>query len=206
MRNQRLAQVLGTMAAVLLTVAGCSQTTAGTATPSAEAPSGGQAGPDQRIADPLDPSAYEAKPCDALPSDALNQWGYTGAGAPDLDSAATKLGGPGCTWTQSGNGRQITFGVGIKGINPGYPGVTSAFEKQRRGLLAYADPIDVDGYPSVYTDVIDGRANGSCGVLTAVADDQTISSLTVGYHGEQDSCDLAKQLISAAIKKIKGGA
>jgi hypothetical protein len=203
MKTLRLTSAVG-IAATVLALAGCSQTTEGT--PSTPGPSAATNAPGaQKVANPLDPSVYQQKPCDLLPKATPTQLGYAGAGMPDLASVGAKSGGPGCSWLQSGTGREIHVQVGIKGQNPGHPGVSATFEQQRRGLIAYAEPTEVGGYPAAFADVTDGRSHGRCALVTAVADDQVIGSSAQGYQGEQDSCDLAKQLAAAAIETLKGG-
>lgn len=148
----------------------------------------------------LDAEPYRSKPCDLLPADFLSSAGYTAPGNADTTSQTSKtFSGQACNW-HSGT-KTIHVQIALKNGNP--PGIAKTLLQHDRGILAYAEPTDVSGYPSAYAGLTDLRSRGDCSLSVAVSDDVSLGFEAAGYGGEQQSCDLVKQMAEATIKTLQ---
>lgn len=182
-----------------LALAACSQTTGGT-----PAPASGTA---SSSPPPVNVEPYRTKPCDLLAPSAVNSFGYTEPGSPTTDGSATlQINGQSCAWHSVVNGksRSLQIGIALTNTNPRHPGLSDIYDNAKTGLVAYAVPTDVSGYPAVFADLRDDRPKGICTVTFAVSDTQLLTAGTTGYTGAQDSCDTAKQAAEDMIKTLKG--
>ncbi|MFE0020764.1 DUF3558 domain-containing protein [Amycolatopsis sp. NPDC059021] len=211
-RNTVTRSVLGAAAvSICLGASACSTQTPGTATP---APGGSGKPSSSRAADPnvpkvsqpLSVAKYESDPCQTIPQSVLTALRYTDPGKvqPRDNSPAGEV-GPSCGWVigAEGLGLQVILETGNR--DKGIGGIAGQYTGKRMGQLGFVIPApDVDGYPAVYADLKDRRAEGNCSLVVGIADDLVFSVGAEGYKGEQDSCRVAQQAASAVIKTLKG--
>ncbi|MQA10898.1 MAG: DUF3558 domain-containing protein [Pseudonocardiaceae bacterium] len=191
----------GSVAAV---VTGCSQEQDGNASPavsetSSSAKSNSKA---PKVNNPLDASKYLSSPCKVLTHEQSQSLGATAPGKPRTTGAVAERAGPACSWgnRDTGIGFQIAFMTGNKG------GLSDTYRGNKQGDFEYFEPTEVDGYPAVYADGTDERADGYCALLVGISDKLAILSGTSAYEGKQNSCGAAEKAASEALKTLKGGA
>ncbi|SFW81762.1 DUF3558 domain-containing protein [Amycolatopsis australiensis] len=212
-RNGRAAGLLTAAAACLLASA-CTGTTTGSALPASSesapaASSSAQADPDvpKVEATPLDAGKYATDPCGLVPGDVLTPLRYTDPGkyVPRGNTLDTEA-GPSCRWTIHGEGIGLQMIVGTGNRDRGAGGLAGYYAGYRAGtLIKFLERApDIEGYPAIYVDISDRRANGNCAIAVGVADDLAIGVQAEGYQGQDDSCGAATQAAAAAIKTLKG--
>ncbi|SFI92631.1 MULTISPECIES: DUF3558 domain-containing protein [Amycolatopsis] len=195
-----LAITTGIVALSLALLSGCSQPQAGNPAPSPTSSGAASAAP--RVSNPLDPSAYVGRPCDLVPPQLVSQLGFSDPTPTDADSPF----GPGCGWIDVSGAKPKNLSVGLQILRGERNGGLSAVYRTRdAGGYAYADPTDLSGYPAVFADTQDRRAQGKCSVYVGIADDLTFSAGVDGYSGQQDSCAAAEQVAAAVITTLQGG-
>ncbi|MDX3195839.1 DUF3558 domain-containing protein [Streptomyces sp. MN03-5084-2B] len=212
-RNGKAGGLLVAAAACLL-VSGCTGTTPGSASPapSESAPAGSSSAPadpdvPKVTAAPLDLGKYATDTCGLVPASVLTPLRYTDPGkyVPRGNTLDTKA-GPSCRWTIHGEGIGLQVIVGTGNRDTGAGGLAGYYAGYRAGkVLKFLERApDTDGYPTIYVDISDRRANGNCAVAVGVADDLAIGVQAEGYQGKDDSCGAATQAAAAVIKTLKG--
>jgi hypothetical protein len=196
-----------------LVVSACTVSTGGAANPAPSAvdssPSAGQADPGvpKVQATPLDAGKYATEPCALVPADVLTPLRYTDPGRykPKGETSDTKA-GPSCGWTIHGEGIGLQVIVGTGNRDNGAGGLAGYYAAYRSGpLIKFLESApDIEGYPAIYVDISDRRANGNCAIAVGVADDLALDVQAEGYEGRDDSCGVATQAAAAAIRTLKG--
>lgn len=151
-----------------------------------------------RVAAPLDATPFLTKPCTVLTPPQLQVLDLP-AGTSDTDSSLAKSSGPGCFWTNSDSRSTVGFGFMTGNKN----GLSDTYRGRDR-FRGYFTPTDVDGYPAVFNDVGDYRADGTCGMTTGISDTLTFIVSERGRLGVK-SCDRVRQIASMVIKTVKSG-
>jgi hypothetical protein len=194
--------------AVLLaaTLAGCSIQAPGTAAPATQAPPSSQAvaHPEVRkIAEPLDPSKFEAAPCRLVPQEMMSGLGFTASGTPKLKEQTVS--GPRCGWINGDDGRNLSVTIETGNRDAGIGGLAGLYTGRDTGQMPFLEAAsDVSGYQAVYADVQDQRTRGACNLHVGITDDLVFTVGDQGYSGQQDSCDAAQQVAVAVVETLKG--
>lgn len=203
------------VAVTLVTVvAGCADKEAGTAT-SATTPTD-SAGPNTRSGEPsgpppdgsgapkvevpLDATRVLSQPCAALSPAQLKAFNITKPGTPHLDGAS----GPGCDWRTDEQPVPRSFDVFF--ITGNKNGLSDTYRGGRAAFPGYFEPTEVDGYPAVFNDLVDGRAGGACHITVGISDTLAFAATEQAdrERGAQ-SCDGAKQFAASVLKTLKEG-
>jgi hypothetical protein len=196
--------VVGFIMVAGLTLAGCSHSTGGSATPTPSSNSGsptaasssGQAVP--QVANPLTVSQFEQNPCGLLTTAQANQI---------LPSVRTRVSpgastNPICSWIDA---KQNSVGLGLVKGN----GLSDAYGQRAPGDPGYFEPIpSVAGYPGVYASVSDDRSQGGCTVIVGVRNDEVLTASTAfvdGSANETNPCPLALKTAELGVATLKGG-
>jgi hypothetical protein len=186
-----------------LALAGCSQTTAGSANPTTVAPSSATgSAPSQSSAKapavktPLDASKFVGDPCLTLTQAQQQQFEGTEPGTrTDSDS------GVGCAWNFGANG---STGTGVNFVPKVTNGLTRLYEQNSAGFFkkGYFQPAEVEGYPAVYNEVADNRPS-QCGLSVGISDTTYFDVLIQGRTGT-DGCKSALTVATAVLHTILG--
>jgi hypothetical protein len=189
-----------------MAVAGCSPRTSGTAEPSSPVAPTSQASthPEvHKVAQPLDPSKFEATPCGLVPRDVMTGLGFSGAGSPKLEGETVS--GPSCGWINSDDGRNLSVTLETGNRKAGIGGLAGLYTGRDSGQMPFLEPApEVSGYQAVYADQQDRRPRGACDLHVGIADDLVFTIGDQGYSGARDSCDAAGQVAVAVVKTLKG--
>jgi hypothetical protein len=181
--------------------AGCSAPTGGTAEPSPVSSSA--AGP--AVPSPLDPSRYLGDPCAAVPQGVLASLHYTTPGEATLAGSPRATAGPGCGWDIGAEGLSVQIIFGTANRDKGIGGIAGIYRAKDSGQFAFAEPAPaVEGYPAVFSDRVDRRAQGNCTLWVGLAGDLAFAAASMGYQGNQDSCQVAEQVAAAVVSTLKG--
>ncbi|WUL69938.1 DUF3558 domain-containing protein [Amycolatopsis sp. NBC_00345] len=201
-RNRAAAAV----AVAAFAAAGCSSATEGAAEPSpvsSSAANSSAAGP--AVPNPLDPARYLADPCAAVPPDVLAALRYTTPGEATLAGSPRATAGPGCGWDIGAEGLSVQIIFGTANRDKGIGGIAGIYRAKDSGQYAFAEPAPaVEGYPAVFGDRLDRRAQGNCTLWVGLADDLAFAAASMGYQGNQDSCQVAEKVAAAVVSTLKG--
>jgi hypothetical protein len=188
-----------------LALAGCSQTTIGSANPTTVAPpSATVSAPSQSSAKapavktPLNASKFVRDPCLTLTQAQQQQFEGTKPGTrTDSDS------GVGCAWNLGANG---STGTGVNFVPSVTNGLTHLYEQNSAGFFksGYFQPIEVEGYPAAYNEVADNRTGGQCGLSVGISDNTYFDVLIQGRTGT-DGCKAALNVAKAVLHTVQGG-
>jgi hypothetical protein len=171
-----------------LALAGCSQTTIGSANPTTVAPSSATvSAPSQSSAKapavktPLNASKFVGDPCLTLTQAQQQQFEGTKPGR-RVDGAY----GVGCAWNFGAN---ASTGTSVGFVTTVTNGLTHLYEQNSAGFFksGYFQPIDVEGYPAAYNEVADNRTGGQCGLSVGISDNIFFDVLIQGRTGT-DGC------------------
>jgi hypothetical protein len=146
-----------------------------------------------RVSDPLDATSFVAEPCTSLTTAQLAEF-KVGAGKPHGGDGVFP---PGCGW-HSDNGA-----ISVAWLDENKNGLADTY--RRRDVDPYFIETTVDGYPAVFTDFVDDRAKGQCGIVVAVSDTMTFYALVSDGPVGDAACDMAKQVGSATLTTVKAG-
>lgn len=154
-----------------------------------------------RVSDPLDASKFLTQPCAVLTQAQLTVFSVSRPGKPDTEGAVAKNAGPGCVW-HTGAPLDSTISIGFmtgnkKGLSDTYRG---------RSRFEYFEETTVDGYPSVFNDIVEGRPSGQCNLVVGISDTLTFLAREEGRLVGQAVCDRAKQVAAAVIATLKASA
>lgn len=202
--NVRFRSAVVLVAVVGVVTGGCTGSNPGspspTSGPSSASSSRGLPGPGvPKVGNPLNAEKFLADPCSVITkAQAAEVAGLTRSEA-DLAGVA----GPRCEWSDSSR-NDVAFAF----IVAGGGGLTGVYENSRMGS-AYFEPIEVAGYPAVFADVIEQRAEGLCSLAVGVRDDLLLN-ITSGFDSASpyyaNSCPPVKKAAELALATMKGGA
>jgi hypothetical protein len=163
--------------------------------------SGGGANGAPKVNAPLDASKYLPQPCTALSAAALQSFNISKPGTPDVDSELAKTAGPSCSWTN--DAQPVQFGYNVGFLTGNKNGLSDTYRGRAR--FKYFEPTEVDGYPAVFNDGNDFRANGVCNLTIGISDTLAFR-VRVSFTRDEGtkSCDETKKLASAVIQTLKG--
>jgi hypothetical protein len=200
----------------MLSLAGCTDAKGGTATPATTThgggttstgpgPSGPASGPNgaPAIDNPLDATRYLSQPCAVLSAAQLKLFTITKPGTAHVDDPAARAGGPYCGWRTDDpvpRGFEVGFAVGNK------HGLADTIRGGRDAFPGYFESTEVDGYPAVFNDLVDGRPVGICNITVGISD--TLAFRAAEQAGRDvgvKSCDNAKQVAAEVIRTLKEG-
>jgi hypothetical protein len=153
-----------------------------------------------RVSSPLPTGELVTNPCSALSTSQLNQLGIAPPGR-----ASTNQAGPNCKWVGAANPSN-TAAVGVMTAN--HNGLSDIYAGNEQKKFAYFEPTQVDGYPGVYAESANDRANGFCSVWIGLTDQLVIGVsmiLTTGSN-KTHPCDSAYAVGKAVIEHLKGAA
>ena len=182
-----------TVAALGLLTA-CSGGNGGSENPSpSQSPSSSSSGDGPKVPAPLPTQALLSDPCSILTSAEAAQISLRSPGKNDSTSTL-----PGCTWkyTQTEQNQ-----IGLTALPQNTGGISDIYTK--KSGAAYFQPIDINGYPGVYTDIQDARADGSCTLWVGVTDQLAVSVIPNIGVGKSDPCGIAKNFATAMIAHLK---
>lgn len=194
-----IASAAGAAAILLLALTACSSPNGGQPAPASSNPASSSTAASDvpKVANPLDVAKYEQDPCSVL----------TQAQAAQAFNAVRnrKIAGnvaPVCTWNDSENSSLAI------GLLPGQGGLATVY--QNRSNSGYFEPApSIDGYPAVFTNVLDNRSDGGCQVAVGVRADEAFTSSVILFKKSPsygDPCSVALKAAGAALATIKAGA
>jgi hypothetical protein len=184
-----------TVAALGLLTA-CSGGSGGSEDPSpSQSPSSSSSGDGPKVPAPLATQALLTDPCSVLTEAEATQVGLRSPGKKDSTSNLVS-----CTWkaTQTEQNQ-----VALTPLPQNTGGISDIYTKKTGA--AYFEPVDINGYPGVYTDIQDARADGSCTLWVGVTDQLAVSvipNIGVGAN-KTDPCGVAKRFATAMITHLK---
>lgn len=205
----RFVRTVGMVAALILTVAGCSDEAGGnggveptvdlptaTGEPTADVAGGESTAPPAdapKVANPVQNlNKFMTAPCSMITESQAGKLDYPQA-TPEKDEGN----GPGCEWAhKSGDDFQITL------LKDQPNGIAGIYQINKEDPYAYFEPVDVAGFPGVFHSYDDGRSDGACGLAVGVTDTQIINLVTLhgaGGPGQSDPCGLLKRGAEAAV-------
>ncbi|WP_037368593.1 DUF3558 domain-containing protein [Amycolatopsis orientalis] len=185
---------------LLLALTACSSPNSGQPAPASSNPpasSSNAASDVPKVPAPLDVAKYEQNPCSVLtPAQATQTFNAV---------RSRQIAGnvaPVCNWNDSANSSLAI------GLLPGQGGLATVY--QNRSSTGYFEPApSIDGYPAVFTNVLDNRADGGCQVAVGVRDDEAFTSSALLFKQSPsygDPCSVALNAAKAALATIKAGA
>jgi hypothetical protein len=203
---------VGVVLVVTAACAGCAGHTDGTPKPQAaestiepsyEEPAPGGTGQEApRVENPLDATRYLSQPCAAVTPGQLSAFDVDRPGVPTTTGAVAEQAGPYCSWRfPVGTTSRGSLGIGFLSGNEG--GLSDFYRTQDE--FAYFEPTTIHGYPAVFADRQDLRADGECNVVVGIND-------SLAFHGweahrnPEGACDRAEKLAAAALATMRGGA
>jgi hypothetical protein len=152
-----------------------------------------------RVTVALDASRFLPRPCDVLTPTQMKTFGISKPGEPTTTGAIAEKVGPFCTWTAD---REVDSTVGVGFIAGNKHGLSDIYRGRSR--FKYFDETSVNGYPAVFADTVDSRAQGVCDIIVGISDNLAYHALEEGGRKGQGSCDRAKQVAAAVIATLKG--
>jgi len=195
---------IAVLVAMVLVVAGCSDSKDGNPSPvtgsgslgantSSSVPANGV----PKVSKPVAADKFLKDPCSLMTSSqATEVAGFTSAKA-DLQGVT----GPECTWQDVAR-NNISIGFIVAG-GGGLAGVY-----QNKDQAAYFEPTNVDDYPGVFNDSLDERAKGSCALNVGVRDDLVLSVISRYQSSSANyatSCASVKKAAEYAVATMKAG-
>jgi hypothetical protein len=199
--NRRLLAVPA-LAFAVLTVAGCSSRTGGTANPaptadsSSSETSGSAAGSAPRVPSPLNAANITSDACTTI-----NAAGRSTLSLGDGTPRST-ANGPSCTFQEAADpGNQID----VTTVTANKNGLQDVYDTKAND--AYFGETQVSGYPAVSAAAADDRKDGKCGLFVGVTDELAVNIL-VQYDngaGAADPCSVAQKFGESMIQTLMGG-
>lgn len=147
-----------------------------------------------QVTEPLEVARYEQNPCALLPQ------------AAEVFHAvrSRKIAGnvaPVCTWNDSANSSLAI------GLLPGQGGLATVY--QNRSSTGYFEPApSIDGYPAVFTNALDNRADGGCQIAVGVRADEAFTNSVILFKQSpsyDDPCAVAVKAAKAVVATLKTG-
>ncbi|WP_329069678.1 DUF3558 domain-containing protein [Amycolatopsis sp. NBC_01480] len=161
--------------------------------PPSPSPTSSSDGP--KVPAPLPTQALLTDPCSILTAAEATQVGLNSPGKNDSTSTL-----PGCMWKSSAT--EVSQ-IGLTALPQNTGGISDIYTKKPGS--AYFEPVDINGYPGVYTDIQDARADGSCTLWVGVTDQLAVSVIPNIQSGpnKNDPCGIAKKFATAMIAHLK---
>lgn len=165
-------------------------------TPPADHPAPASSGP--KVPAPLDTRALLNDPCAALAPTQVDQLGMAMPGKPRQGAV-----GPECSWKSFSD---VTNTASISPIVPNKGGISDIYAL--KGKKAYFEPTEISGYPAVYTNEADLRAQGNCPLIVGVTDQLavTVTPIIFGGPNKAQPCKVAEKIATAMVEHAKGKA
>lgn len=162
-----------------------------------------------QVEDPLDVGPYLQRPCELVDRSVVSSVGSFEPPEPDVDSkAAKKLTGPSCGWFPANSGP--TVGVVIDTVNRdmGTGGIRSVYDGKKAGLIEYAEPREISGYPG-YPAVVAGDTDdvkaGQCPLHVGVANDLLVIVTVTNEDNPNQACPAATKVAASVLDTLKKG-
>jgi Protein of unknown function (DUF3558) len=157
-----------------------------------------------RVSNPLDATRFLTQPCTTLSQTQVSKFNISKPGESDTDSQIAKASGPGCSWKADGESARS---YGMSFLTGNKKGLSDIYRGQKQfNQFAYFEETTVEGYPAVFADGTDGRAQGFCDIKVGISETLAFrAGETGGVSRGPTSCDGAKQLAAAVIATLKGG-
>ncbi|GLZ40404.1 DUF3558 domain-containing protein [Actinokineospora sp. NBRC 105648] len=150
-----------------------------------------------RVSDPIDPREFRKSPCAVLTEAQSTGLGWEREGsASSLDSKD-----PYCDWDSKDGRENYVFGwlaSNARGLADTYRANATIAD-----FAAYWEPTTVSGYPGVFEDGTDDRADGFCNLVVGIRDDLTFRVGASGGSGGE-ACSKIKNMAELAIKTMRG--
>lgn len=151
-----------------------------------------------KVENPIDASAFEQNPCDALTAGQTSALNVQAAGEP----ADTEF-GKGCIWRNPETGGA----TGISFLSSVRRGLSIAYAEQDAGFYKYFKPIDdLEGFPAAIFDTRNDNPTSQCSITVGLADDlalQTLTNLSRNNIGQKDPCEAGVMATREMLKTIK---
>jgi hypothetical protein len=90
---------------------------------------------------------------------------------------------------------------------PGFQNGLGHFYEQNAANFftkGYFEPLEIDGYPAAYHDIIDLRSKGNCSLAVGVSDKSTYNVL-IQWQPGNDACKAAENVAKAVLTTIQKG-
>ncbi|SFJ53195.1 DUF3558 domain-containing protein [Amycolatopsis sacchari] len=148
------------------------------------------------VANPLPTDALVSDPCSALSAEQVQNIGLSGPGTSEQSDA-----GPMCKWKSATSQFNAVF---ISPITANKNGLNDIYANKPKDK--YFEPTTVSGYPAVYADILDSRANGDCSLWVGVTDQLAVSVSTQIGSGQNKSnpCPVVERVATAMIQHLQG--
>jgi hypothetical protein len=183
-----------TVSALALLTA-CSGGNGGSADPSpSSSPSSSSSGDGPKVPAPLPTQALLTDPCSILTAAEATQVGLASPGRKRTSGLL------GCTWKFSTSEQND---VGLTALPQNTGGISDIYANKPQSV--YFEPVDINGYPGVFTDIQDARSQGSCTLWVGVTDQLAVSvipQIGVGQN-KTDPCPVAQKFATAMIAHLK---
>jgi uncharacterized protein DUF3558 len=191
-RISRTAQLTGATLGALCLLTACS---GGSSSPSpAPVPSSTSAGDGPKVPAALPTQALLTDPCSTLTAAEADGVGLASPGRKRTSGLQ------GCVWKSSATEQNQ---IGLTPLPQNTGGISDIYANKPHSV--YFEPVDINGYPGVYTDIQDARADGSCTLWVGVTDQLAVSvipQIGVGTN-KSDPCALAKKFAIALVTHLK---
>jgi hypothetical protein len=167
--------------------------TSGSSAASSSSSGGGLA---PSVPTPLPTGALVADPCSALSADQVKTIGLTGSGTRNDDST-----GPSCKWRSAIYDSNVVFIAPMTANKNGLSDIYAGKAKDK-----YFEPTTVEGYPGVYSDIVDNRSGGDCVLWVGVTDQLSVFVSTQIGSGPNKSnpCPIVAKVATAMIQHLQG--
>jgi hypothetical protein len=85
-------------------------------------------------------------------------------------------------------------------------GLTNVYQQNAANFYknGYFVPVEVDGYPAAYNEIVDLRSDGHCGLTIGYSDQSIFAVLVQGRTGT-DGCKAALNVAKAVLHTVQGG-
>ncbi|WP_329069676.1 DUF3558 domain-containing protein [Amycolatopsis sp. NBC_01480] len=190
MRLSRNAQLVGATLGALCLLTACG----GGSSSAPPSPSPTSSGNGPKVPAPLPTQALLTDPCSTLTATEADGVGLASPGRKRTSGLQ------GCVWKSSATEQNQ---IGLTPLPQNTGGISDIYDNKPHSV--YFEPVDINGYPGVYTDIQDARADGSCTLWVGVTDQLAVSvipQIGVGAN-KNDPCALAKKFAIAMVTHLK---
>jgi Protein of unknown function (DUF3558) len=193
--------VAGTAAFALLAGCGTGGGTTGTPTNATQPTSASQGGGAPKVSSPLNLTAAEAAPCNAVTAAQLTAYGLPGVtGSPNPGAL-----GAACQWSGSLTAAEMSVGMSIL---PAGTSLDSQYAKKDTFAVFEERPA-IQGYPAIVSLLTDQRKEGNCELTVGASDERAILFTFLSDEKSKyfaDPCAGVTEFANLAITTIKAGA
>jgi hypothetical protein len=202
-RISRTVQLTGATLSALCLLTACGGKSGGTETPSSSAPpsSSADVAANLKVPAPLPTGDLLSNPCAVIAPSQYDALNFAGAGT-KRESTNGSLAAD-CKWASKSNEGNVVF---ISPLPINKNGISDIYSQKAQA--AYFEPVTINGYPGVLTDVHDGRPSGNCSVWVGVTDQLAVSvnAQISSDSARANSCSIAQNVAEAMIQHLKGAA